>query len=139
MTESVSRAVAIANGTQAEDPGASALEIVGAENDYNARGRGNTTARRVWRGGDWQWVSAPASRGRFLASDRRDVKYGPVFEGEIVAEYILGGPRKPEYWYLVVADECPLVPVEATQRRDGQWAVSLAEGQTVVVSNPYWR
>ena len=70
-----------------------ARRIRGALNDYNSRGRGSTMARRVLRDGTWDWVSAPASRGRHLAGDRRDVQWGDVYEGEIIAEYTLGSKR----------------------------------------------
>ena len=131
---------AIAVGATPPDPASASIRICGAENDYNARGRGSTMARRVLRGGQWAWVSAPASRGRLRASDRHDATCGDVYVGEIVAQYTLGGSSTPDVWYLVYGSERPLHRLAATHRRDGRWDLTLdgAEG-TVTVADPYWR
>jgi hypothetical protein len=92
------------------------------------------------------WVSEPASRGRFYASDRHDVKYGDVWPGEIIASYTLGGSRTPDAWYLVQDSDEPLVRLAASRRRDGRWTLTVPETDEyqglpgeVVVPDPYWR
>ena len=133
----------IARGQAEADPADSGREIRGAANDYNARGNGSTMVRRVYRAKEWVWVSKPASKGRYLASDRKDVERGPVYPGEIVAQYTLGGARSPERWWLTVADgEYPLIGLSGRHRRDGQYELSVdAAGYTgtVLVPDPYWR
>lgn len=122
-----------------------ACAVRGAVNDYSARGKGTTMARRVFRSGAWAWVSAPASRGRYLASDRRDVKYGYVYEGEIVAEYTLGEGSEPDAWYVVTRNEKPLQKLAARKVRDGYYVLTaLTKDGTLLpgevrVSSPYWR
>ena len=116
--------------------------IVGAANDYNARGRGSTMARRVLRKGAWEWVSAPASRGRVRADDRHNKTYGDVFEGEIVAEYTLGLAKpKPEAFYIVRASNTKpcLVNLEFTKTRSGYKLRGAKSGKEIVVSDPTWK
>jgi hypothetical protein len=139
-------AIAIATGIAAIADDIAPLRIKGAWNDYNARGRGHTTARRVLRDGKWEWLSAPASRGRMRAADRNDMQYGNVWEGEIIAEHIIGARScEPEQFYLIVCGEDEkLINNELTilkhhARRDGQFAVTLPDDQTITVSNPAWR
>lgn len=130
--------------------------IRGAWNDYSARGRGATYARRVLPAGSssWTWVSELPSRGRYLSADRHDVRCGDVCSGDLIAEYTLGGHREPDQWRLVVADgtDSPaLVRLDARRRRDGAWTIRLsrvAAGEaclppevpdSLVVPDPYWR
>jgi hypothetical protein len=136
------RAVDIAAGRIPAPPEDKGVEVWGAKNDYNARGRGHTYVRRVLRGGRWEWVSPPASRGRFLAADRRDVQYGDVYLGEVIAEYTLGGNRQPDKWFLVDPhDDYIWWALEGTRRRDGQWDLRLSGRQESIltVPDPYWR
>lgn len=135
-------AIDVAMGREQIAADAPAIRVKGAANDYNSRGRGSTMARRVLRDGAWQWLSAPASKGRYTSSDRNDVQYGDAWEGEIIAEYTLGGRSapKPNGWYIVKPHEKPLTIIQsATKRRDGQWALTLPNGETLVVSDPAWR
>ena len=118
--------------------------VVGAKNSYNARGNGSTMARRVLRDGAWTWLSAPASRGRYLSGDRHDVQSGDVWLGELVAEYTLGGrgTLTPNRWLLpcgMKEDKARMVPCDGTRRRDGQCTVTLPDGSDIVVSDPSWR
>jgi hypothetical protein len=141
------RAWAIARG-EAPAPQESCGQIWGAKNSYNARGRGNTYVRRVYRDGRWQWFSPPASRGRFLAADRKDTKYGDVYIGDIIAEYTLGS-RTPDQWLLIVDGDgewATWVSLDATKLRNGRWRVTVASspGKEDVpgeldVPDPYWR
>lgn len=62
-------------------------EIAGAFRDLNAKGRGPETFRKVWRGGEWVWISGYLPQGTFLASDRRAQTKGPVETGEIIVEF----------------------------------------------------
>lgn len=136
----------IASGVAAADPASPSISIRGAANNYNSRGNGGTMARRVLRNGSWQWVSRPASRGRYLASDRHDAQYGDVYAGEIIAEYTLGGSSIPDAWYLVYEREVKgtrktLFTLTATKRRDGRWSLCRKPGDAdiILVSDPYWR
>ena len=119
-----------------------AIEVRGAWNDYNSRGRGCTTARRVLRDGTWQWVSRPASRGRYLAGDRHDVQHGAVYEGEIVATYTLGRDGALDTMHLVRAisapDQKPLQPLPHVRIKGG-YRLNLPDGTTLDVSDPTWR
>jgi hypothetical protein len=133
------RAWEIATGarTDASDEG---HRILGAQNDYNSRGNGSTTARRVLRNGSWEWVSAPASRGRYLASDRKDTQYGDVYEGEIVAGYTLGSSRPtPDAFWLVIDAEKPLVLLGYQKIKTGYRLTRKKTGETIDVSDPTWR
>lgn len=142
VDELVSAAVRVAVGEDAIADDAAPLRIVGASNDYNSRGRGSTMARRVLRDGVWKWLSAPASRGRFLAADRKDTQYGDAWVGEILASYTLGGrgtPR-PETFLLVIGGEYKTTQLAFTRRRDGQYSVVLpGRDEKLVVSDPAWR
>lgn len=134
------RAVDTATGRVAPADDARAIVIRGAWNDYNAKGRGSTTARRVLRDGVWKWVSAPASSGRFRAADRHDVRHGDVWVGEIVAQYTLGARRlAPDYFYLVWEADKPLLPLEFVRRRDGQYGLTLPGGEVIIITDPAWR
>lgn len=130
---------AIARGETSADASAPGAEIIGARSDYNSRGRGSTMARRVYRDGAWSWVSEPAR-------DRRDTRYGNVWPGDIVAEYVLGGHRTPTDWYLIIEGDKPRQKLDARLRRDGQYSLtvhSYDDAEDVpgelVVPHPYWR
>lgn len=141
MTENIaSHGWSVANGASGSDIG---RRIRGAANDYNSRGRGATMSRRVYRGGSWLWVSAPASRGRYLASDRRDVQYGDVYEGEIVAEYTLGQklPVPSRFWVVVLADEQekPLKLLSHIKIKSGYRLSMDGCEESLDVPDPSWR
>lgn len=131
------RAFKIALGDTTIEADENAHEVRGAQNDYNAKGRGSTMARRVLRNGTWEWLSAPASRGRFLASDRKDTTYGEVYEGEIVAQYTLGGDKRADKFFVVISAEKPLVEIDATKIKTG-YKLELG-GMRLDVSDPYWK
>lgn len=121
-------------------------EIWGASNDYNAKGRGSTEARRVLRNGSWEWLSKPASRGRYLAGDRRDTTYGNVFEGEIVATFTLGGNRTPSGFSIVAkkgwSAEKPdqaIMKLDFVATKSGYRLTRSKTGETIEVSDPYWK
>lgn len=130
-------AEAVLNGDK--EPSEEAADIIGASNDYNSRGRGSTMARRILRDGSWEWVSEPASRGRVNVSDRRDMKHGPAYEGEIVAEYILGSSRpKPVGFYIVTRGEKTLQCLPHKKVKSG-YRLTLPSGKTIDVSDPSWK
>ena len=141
--ERVSIANAIATGKEQIPPTAAPIRARGAANDYNAKGRGSTIARRVLRNGAWEWVSAPASRGRYLASDRKDTQYGNVWIGEVLATYTLGGRGKPEpdNFLLVLGSDDPMFhKLPHTLRRDGQYSLTLpGNDEPLLVTDPAWR
>lgn len=128
--------VAKGEATAAEE----AIEITGARNDYNAKGRGSTMARRVLRNGSWEWVSKPASRGRYLAGDRKDATRGDVYEGEIIAEFTLGGSGKPNcFMYASQRESAPLVIFEGFARTKEGFKLTAKNGESIMVSDPYWK
>ena len=141
--ERVTVAVAAAIGQSPIPAEAPPIKIRGAANDYNARGRGSTMARRVLRNGGWEWVSAPASRGRDRADDRQDTQRGNVWPGEIVATYTLGGRGKPEpdnFALVLGAGKSVFHELPHTLRRDGQSALTLpAVSDPLLVPDPAWR
>lgn len=133
------RAFEIATGVR-KDASDEAQRILGAKNDYNSRGNGSTTARRVLRNGSWDWMSASASRGRSLASDRNDTQYGDVYEGEIVAGYTLGSSRPtPDQFWLVINAERPLVKLAHQRIKSGYRLTREKTGETIDVTDPTWR
>jgi len=123
-------------------------KIWGAKNCYNARGKGDTYVRRVYRNGTWNWLSEPASRGRFLAADRHDVRYGYVYIGDVIAEYTLGS-KTPYAWKLVTGNcdgVTKLANLNAVKLKQGKWRLRVASivGEENIpeyfdVSEPYWR
>ncbi len=116
------------------------VEIVGAENYYNARGRGYTMTRRVLRDVVWQWVSRPASRGRYYARDRQDVQWGEVWPGEVIAEFRLG-ESTPRAWYVVHPREArKLLRLSGVRLRDGSYRLTHEEYEgEIIVTDPYWK
>ena len=126
----------------AAQPEVSCGHMIGARNNYNARGRGDTMARRVLRGGKWAWLSSPASQGRYCAADRRDTEYGDVYAGDVLATYTLGQSRPvPDSWRLVcdtVKAADMVCDVAATKTKSG-YRLTLPSGATVDVPDPAWR
>lgn len=131
----VERAWRIASGDASLAASDEAIEAWGASNDYNSKGNGSTTVRRVLRGGTWQWFSDPASRGRFLASDRKDTKYGSVYEGEVLAWYTLGEKTPRPYHFGLVASDGKIIDLDHKAVKSG-YRLSLDEVRTLDVSDP---
>lgn len=133
-------AIAVLRGTATGHD--EALSIIGSRNNYNSRGRGSTMAVRVLRSGAWVWVSRSASRGRMLASDRRDTQYGDVYEGEIVARYFLGRDGGLDTFGIVLgaeqSDGVKWIKIESNRIRTG-YRLTLTDGTAIEVSDPTWR
>lgn len=136
----------IASG-KAPAPETAVGRVIGAQNDYNARGNGSTMARRVYRGGQWQWLSAPASRGRYLSADRNDTVEGDVWGGDVIATFTLGGRGEPtpDKWQIVrhVPDSEGRITfrVNAARLAGGGYRLTVATrpGESIDVPNPSWR
>lgn len=135
------RAWSVLTGATPADPDAPAIAHVGARNDYNARGRGSTTAWRVLRAGatTWSWLSAPASRGRFLAADRSDEQTGEAYEGDLLVKYTLGGRAAPQPERVRLVSRRGALDLEHRTRRDGSLVVSSPALGEHIVSSPMWR
>jgi len=153
LTAETANAWQIARGEAELPKDAPAIRIWGGMNNYNARGRGSTSARRAYDGRTWRWVAPPTSRGRFLAADRHDTTYGDVYPGEVVAEFRLGerGAPTPHGWYLVRAHpEKPLVLLHVIRKTHQGYVLSVSRKGvtpeesaqaygTIVVPDPAWR
>lgn len=142
LDEADNAAWGVASGKSARPANSPSIRIVGAKNSYNAKGRGSTMARRVFSGGQWKWVSKPASKGRFLSGDRNDTQRGDVYAGDIVAEYTLGGSNVPSSVYMVVdGDDGNLVELNV-KRTAGGWVLAHPDdpdGDKITIPDGYWR
>jgi hypothetical protein len=120
-------------------------EVRGAFRDVNGRGNGSETFRKVWRGGSWQWISGPMPRAAFLSKDRHVETFGPVEDGELVAQFGRDGLRGKcdlEKFWIVTGDEAhkPLQPVESFKRTTlREYTVTLRGGTRIVVPDPLAR
>ena len=127
----------IARGQVETDPAAPGRMIRGTVHDRY--GRGCTMVRRVYRAGEWQWVSRLASPPqRYLDPEHQDIQYGLVRPGEIIAQGVLGG-ASPEGWWLMTSEAGahPLMALRALRHADGIYALSLPGcAGTVLVPEP---
>jgi hypothetical protein len=149
LSEATITACAIATGRQPADPAAESQQIKAAVRDVDRKGNGTETYRRVLRSGEWTWLTSDRLPMPIDFRNRVFWLGGDVFPGELVARFdrqIKGdrsaGEAKLECFALVRTHEERaerMVRCTHKRRRDGQYAVTLPDGSTVVVPDPAWR
>jgi len=151
VAELVRIACDIASGSSRDDH-ATAISTAASWRRCNARGNGLEAYRRALSPGtSWRFVTSERlPRGTYRASDRNITLRGPVYPGDLVADFdrrLSGGASDGAAQHdgqigLVIsagADGAEIVWMTSARQKDGTVRVILPTGAHLTVAGPEWR